>query len=142
MIHLQPEVNVFFQSFDEIDMSNMLTILSYDSRPVQTLLSEKNRHLFNSKYPLFYNYKHTNHNGDVKYQSAIDIALEANQIHSVALIIDYIVRYQNKWIFSFLFRNNFIKLINRGIPLSNLLQSNVFQHQYENILWPEIHTDS
>ena len=92
---------VFFKSFDEIDMSNMITILSYDSRPIKILLDDKNQHLFKPKYPLFYNYKHTDLRGDVKYQSAIDIAfktpktqaLEANQIRAITLIIEYIIKY-------------------------------------------------
>ena len=74
-------------------MSNMITILSYDSRPIKILLDDKNQDLFRRKYPLFYNYKHTDLKGDVRYQSAIDIALEANQIRAITLIIEYIIKY-------------------------------------------------
>ena len=49
---------MFFKSFDEIQMSNMVTILSYDSRAIKVLLDEKNKGLFGPKYPLFYNFEH------------------------------------------------------------------------------------
>lgn len=117
---------MFFKSFDELDMSNMLTFLSYDSRPIKVLLSESNNHLFSTKYPLFYNYKHTHQDGNIRYQSAIDIALEANQIRAITLIIEYIIKHQNSYIFSYLFCKNFITLINRGVPVSSLLESDVF----------------
>jgi hypothetical protein len=119
----------------------MITILSYDSRPIKILLDDKNQHLFKPKYPLFYNYKHTDLRGDVKYQSAIDIALEANQIRAITLIIEYIIKYQNSHIFSYLFKSNLIKLINKGVRVAKLLCSDVFQHQFENDKWPVIHTN-
>lgn len=117
-------------------MSNMVTILAYDTRPIKILLDDKNEALFGTKYPLFYNYKHQDPKGVTKYQSAIDIALEANQIRAITLIIDYIIKYQNSYIFSYLFKSNLIKLINRGVPVSPLLQSDVFEHQFEFENWP------
>ena len=121
-------------------MSNLLTILSYDSRIIKILLGDKNKSLFCKKYPLIYSYKHTFKGGKFEYQSAIDIALSANQIRVISLIIDYLTNYQNSYIFSYLFKNNFIKLIKIGVPVSNLLNSDIFCHNFELRNWPEIHT--
>ena len=54
VIENQPLPQVFFKSFDEIEMSNMITQLSNDSRLIEILLDEKNNQYFNQKYPLFY----------------------------------------------------------------------------------------
>lgn len=121
LIEQQPVPSIFFASFDEIDMSNMLSRLSYDSRPIKILLSENNSKFFNMKYPLFYCNKVVDSKGVTKYQSAIDISLDANQIRATCMIIDYIIKHQNSYIFSYLFKNNLIKLINRGVQISSLL---------------------
>ena len=46
VIENQPLPQVFFKSFDEIEMSNMITQLSFDSRPIQILLHEDNNKYF------------------------------------------------------------------------------------------------
>lgn len=67
--------------------------------------------------------------------------MEANQIRAITLIIEYIIKYQNSHIFSYLFKSNLIKLINKGVRVAKLLCSDVFQHQFENDKWPVIHTN-
>ena len=57
-------------------MSNMVTILSYDSRAIKVLLDDNSS--FGKKYPMFYNFEHIEKNDEVTYISAIDIALNAN----------------------------------------------------------------
>ena len=42
MIKEQPNSNIFFKSFLELDMSNLASLLSFDNRIVQVLLSEDN----------------------------------------------------------------------------------------------------
>lgn len=62
----------------------MVSILSFDSTTIQTLLAEKNKQFFDENYPLFYNNKLLPFNIDAdeergssetSYQNAIDIAL-------------------------------------------------------------------
>jgi hypothetical protein len=62
------------------------------------------------------------------YKSAIDIALENNQVTACNLIIDYIVQYQNNFAFTFLFQENFLDLVKKGIQVSKLLESDIFCH--------------
>ena len=81
----------------------MVSFLAFDNRSIKELLSEHNKEYFTSKYPIFYK----NKNGG----SAIDVALENNQIRSVSLMIDYIITYQNSYVFSHLFENNLVHLI-------------------------------
>ena len=99
---------MFFHSFDELNMSNFVTTSAYDSRPVKELLDDKNKRLFGKKYPLFYNYKNIKNNGEIDYISAIDIALNENQFGAVTTIIDYVIKYQDSYIFSYLFRRNLV----------------------------------
>ena len=91
LIEQQPVPSIFYDSFDEIDMTNMLSKLSYDSRPIKILLSEKNSRFFSIKYPLFYCNEVKDSKGNINYQSAIDISLDANQIRATSLIIEYII---------------------------------------------------
>lgn len=74
--------------------------------------------------------------------SAIDTALENNQLGAINLIIDYLVTYQNSYVYFFLFRENFIKLIRKGgINISVLLNSDIFYHEFDFMGWPTIHED-
>lgn len=75
-------------------------------------------------------------------KSAIDTALENNQLRAINLIIDYLVKHQNSYVYFFLFRENFIKLLRKGsINISALLNSNIFYHQFDFMGWPSIHED-
>ena len=52
------------------------------------------------------------------------------------MIIDYVIKHQNSYIFSHLFKSNLIKLINKGVKVSELLQSDIFEHKFDYELWP------
>jgi len=54
LIEHQPEPVVFYKSFLELEKQNLVSVLSFDSRSIKTLLSEKHEHLFVSEYPIFY----------------------------------------------------------------------------------------
>ena len=58
---------------------------------------------------MFYKNKLVKSNNKDKYfyRSAIDMALRNNQVSAVTCITDYIVKYQNNYVSSFLFLNNF-----------------------------------
>jgi hypothetical protein len=59
-------------------------------------------------------------------KNPIDIALENNQLRSVELMIDYIVKHQNEYVFSNLFHKSFVELLNKNIPVLSLLKSKIF----------------
>ena len=143
LIELQPEPSLFFKSFLELDIANMVSILSFDSRCIYKLLSNSEEIAeCNPENPLFYKIQHEKPNdSSIKITTALDIALESNQISAANMIIEYIQKYQNSYVFLFLFQDNFIKLIEKGIKLSELLQSDIFCHQFDFEDWPLIHQD-
>jgi len=60
----QPSPELFFKTFLELDGSNMVSQLSFDSRSLSHLLDEsKFKSYFNSKYPIFYKNKFTSLKG-------------------------------------------------------------------------------
>jgi hypothetical protein len=73
-------------------MSNLITILAYDSRPVKSLLKNPTNC---KKYPLFYTFKIFvfKKNGKTRVMNAIDIALKEKQFSALSLILDYIIKY-------------------------------------------------
>ena len=68
--------------------------------------------------------------------SAIDIALDKNQIRSVNMMIDYMVQHQNSFVYSDLFANNFVEMYTKGCEMRNLLESNIFFHTFDYDGWP------
>ena len=79
---------VFFKVFLELGIKSLVPFLAFDARSMRSLLDKNNKSYFDDEFPLFYK----NNDG----RSAIDTALENNQIRSVNLMIDYIVAYQNR----------------------------------------------
>lgn len=55
LINLQPTKKLFFRSYMEMDNSNLIQILSFESRFVRALLKDVlEKKNYNSDYPLFY----------------------------------------------------------------------------------------
>jgi hypothetical protein len=96
---------VFYKSFLELDGTNIVSILAFDSRSMAYILDEKFVDFFDKDYPLFYKNKiqKTNNKDKYFYRSAIDNALRNNQISAISIMLDYIVKYQNNYVSSFLF---------------------------------------
>ena len=74
----------------------MVSILSFDSRSLTSLLDEKHDALFDPTYPLFYRNKIQK--GPVLqdkyfYRNAVDIAVKYDQARALDKIISYIVKY-------------------------------------------------
>ena len=53
----QPDPEVFYKSFLELDASNMVSILSFDSRSMEYLLKDDFSKHFSKDFPLFYKNK-------------------------------------------------------------------------------------
>jgi len=123
----------------------MVSILSFDSRSMAYLLQDKFECHFNGKYPLFY--KNKIQKGQSKeqkyfYRSALESALRSNQVRAVDIMIQYIVKYQNSFISSFLFLKIFPFLVEKSINITPLLNSNVFNHEFDYDEWPSTHYNS
>jgi len=124
----QPNPTIFFKVFLELDRKSLIPYIAFDSRSMNRLLSDSNSEYFNDEFPVFYK----NEDGT----SAIDTALDNNQVNSVNLMIDYIVKYQNNYEFANLFENNFVDLLNKGVHMNSLLRSKVFCYRFDFDEWP------
>lgn len=76
------------------------------------------------------------------YRSAIDNALRNNQVRAIDLIIGYCVIYQNVYISSFLFKKNMHLIFEKGIEIKALLDSKIFNMEFEYEEWPAIHVNN
>jgi hypothetical protein len=101
---------------------------------MRSLLSDKNKKYFSDEFPVFYK----NEEG----RSAIDTALDNNQIRSVNLMIEYIVEYQNSYFFCHLINYNAIELLNKGVALTELFKSKIFNHTFDYDEWPSTNSDT
>ena len=55
LIKSQGDYSIFFKSYLELECRNMVSILSFDSTTIQTLLDDNNKEFFDENFPLFYN---------------------------------------------------------------------------------------
>ena len=77
-----------------------------------------------------------------EFSNAIDVALKHNQIRAIGLIINHIVTFQNNYVSSYLFNDNLLQLLEKGIDIICLLKSNVFQYKFDFEGWPRVHPDT
>jgi hypothetical protein len=137
LIKMQPNPSFFYKTFLELDVSNMVSILAFDSASMESLLGEANESYFSEEFPIIYKNKVQKRNGrDHFFTTAIDYALKNNQVKAVDLMVKYIVRYQNNYVSSFLFLKNLPHLIERGISILNLLESKIFVVTFDYDGWP------
>jgi len=143
LIELQPNPKLFQKSFMELDQSNMIQIMAFDSRIIKTLLEfdceEEDDETADS--PIFYKMRHVLEDGTY-YVSALNVALENNQIRALNLIINYIVEHQNNYAFFFLFDDIFLELMKQGISVTRLLESDILTHEFDVEEYPAIHQDN
>lgn len=106
----------------------MINFLAFDIKTISLLLNETNQKYFSYEFPIFYK-------GSDKY-SAIDVALERNQIRSVNMMVKYIVKHQNTHVYFNLFQDNFVQMAQKGVILRPLIESEVFNYQFDFDQWP------
>lgn len=106
------KLDIFLHAYLEFQKSNMVQILSFDSQSIEILLDEKNSAYFDLKYPLIYKLYTGKRrekipllalNQENEKHSALDTAIQNNQIRALNLFIKYIVNYQNSYVYSYLF---------------------------------------
>ena len=56
-------------------------------------------------------------------------------------MIKHILTYQNDYVYSNLFRHNFVDLLNKGVKLKSLVASKIFNHTFDFDAWPATSTD-
>jgi hypothetical protein len=106
------------------------------------LLSENNEEHFTDAFPIFYRNKIKKGKDNYYYRSAIDRALRCNQVRAVSLIIKYIVSYQNSYVSSYIFNKNLPILLEKGIEVHGLLDSEVFSFKFDYDEWPSSHINN
>ena len=145
LVRKQPNPTFFYKSFLELDCSNMVTILAFDSGSMEHLLNDNNQEYYNPLYPVIYKTKTAKKNNRKAYyyNTAIDNALKNNQVKAVNLMIDYISKYQNSYVASYLFRHNLPTIMEKGIENTKLIcdESMIFKIPFDFDDWPGIHTD-
>ena len=105
----------------------MASLLAFDSKSIECLLGHHNKQYFCAEFPLIYNLRLKKKNGQGHYyHSALDIALKNNQVRAVNLMIQYAVVYQNNYFSAYLFARLLPALLNKGIKVFNLLNSDIF----------------
>ena len=77
-----------------------------------------------------------NKQGVLESDSALDIALDQNQIRSVNMMIDYIVKYQNNYVYQDLFISNFVEMAKKGVTMTKLVKSKIFNYTFDFDQWP------
>lgn len=81
----------FYKSFLEFDGANILSVLSFDSKAVESLLHEDNEQYFSEEFPVIYQNKIIKKNGNGYYlTNPIETALKNNQVAAVKSILKYI----------------------------------------------------
>ena len=144
IVNDQPNPQVFYKTFLELDGANMVSILSFDSRSMKFLLDDCFSEHFSDKYPIFYRNKASKGNGERQkffYRNAIDNALKNNQIGAVDSIVKYIVKYQNNYSSSYLFKKNLPQVMEMGVLVQELFDSKVFTFDFDYDEWPSTHTN-
>lgn len=57
-------------------------------------------------------------------------------------MMKYIKKYQNNYTSFYLFNLNFQIILEKGIDVSGILDSNIFTYQIDYEEWPSTHTDN
>lgn len=101
----------------------MVTILAFDNGSMEHLLGDHNQEYFNPLYPVIYRTKIQKKNNKLSYfyNTAIDNALKNNQVKAINFMIDYICKYQNNFVSSYLFRHNLPLMMEKGISINSLI---------------------
>ena len=70
--------------------------------------------------------------------------MKNNQTEALNAIVRYIVKYQNSFVYSYLFEKNLAMLLEKGIYLKDLLESEIICHEFDfdENEWPQTHTDN
>ena len=60
---------------------------------------------------------------------------------AITFIIDHLVKYQNNYVTSYLFKKNMGELLEKGIEISELLNRDIFSYTFDFDEWPGTHTN-
>ena len=135
LIEAQPTFELFYKVFLELDLKCFISYLTFDSRSMEVLLDPKVCSACAAEYPVFFKAKDG--------RTAVDEALEENQIKSVEHMINYICEFQRGQVYAHLFENNLVQLLQNPVSsaVHNLLESEIFFFTFDFDDWPSMHTN-
>jgi len=142
IVNDQPNPTIFYKSLLELDNSNMVSMLSFDSRSMEFLLDDGFGEHFSAKYPIFFKNKVRKGASDAYYyRNAIQNAYKNNQVRAVDIILNYMIKYQNNVSCSYLLVRILPQIIEMGIEVRELCDSKIFQQEFDYDEWPGTHTN-
>jgi hypothetical protein len=114
----------------------MVSILAFDSASMEHLLSDDNSKYFSEAFPIIYKNKvQKKHGKQHFYTTPIDYALKNNQVKAVEMMVNYIVKYQNNYVSSYIFEKNLPLMIQRAVSINKLLTSKIFNVTFDFDEW-------
>tara|TARA_B110000285_G_C14987479_1_gene544584 strand:- start:165 stop:986 length:822 start_codon:yes stop_codon:yes gene_type:complete len=129
----QPTPRIFYKTFLELGCKSLLSFLAFDRRAIGCLLDDSKTRALDRTYPLIYK----NPDG----HSALDNALELNQLQSVSKMIDHMTKYQNDPVYAHLFRRNLVDLIKLSDNCAKLFRSKILNFEIQYFEWPSLNRD-
>ena len=127
IVNDQPNPTIFYKSLLELDNSNMVSMLSFDSRSMEFLLDDGFGEHFSARYPIFFKNKVRKGASDAYYyRNAIQNAYKNNQVRAVDIILNYMIKYQNNVSCSYLLVRILPQIIEMGIEVRELCDSKIF----------------
>ena len=75
-----PDATIFFKSYLELDLANLITILSFDGRSIKALLTDSNVEKLDKRFTVFYKIFQWGEisKKEIEILTAVDIALNNN----------------------------------------------------------------
>jgi len=58
------------------------------------------------------------------------------------MMIDYIITYQNSFVYAHLFEKNLVELMEKGVDMTKLFNSNVCNYDFDFDEWPTTSSDT
>jgi hypothetical protein len=94
------------------------------------------------KFPVFYTNKMVKGSGVARknfFRNPVEQALKVNQVGAVNRILEFLVTYQNNLLSGFLLKKVLPSLVERGISVKALFDSNCFREPFDLDEWPTNH---
>ena len=143
LIALQDNISMFTKTFLDFGKMNLIHLLAFDGNSIKALLHERHGDNYVSEYPLIYMV--ANQESDEQHftkqvkESAFDVALQNNQVSAIKSMVKWVLKHQNSYVYSYLFKQNLVDLMEMGIEISQLLDSDIFCYNFDFVEWPTTH---
>lgn len=115
----------------ELGRKCIISNIADDSKSIAFLLDPRHKEYFNAEFPIFYK--------NIDGSTVFDQALKKRQMNSLTLMLKYMVNYQNSYVYTNLFENCLLDMIQKEVKMKDLFDSDILNHVLEFIEWPDNH---